>query len=81
MRYSEPMQHTSSLKRTLVVVFAIGLIVALGVAYLIAWAWSTPEVSVGLRIVLPLFMLGIMALEVMLMVTLWRKSRLRGRRH
>ena len=75
------MQHTSSLKRTLVVVFAIGLMVALGVAYLIAWAWLTPEVSIGLRIGLALFMLGIVALEVMLMVTLRRKSRLGDRRH
>lgn len=75
------MQKTSSLKRTLVVVFAIGLIVTLGVAYLTAWAWSTPEVPIGLRIGLPLFMLGIVALEVMLIVTLRSKARLGDRRH
>ena len=61
-------------KVTLAFVFGTGLAAALGVGILSAWAWSTPEVSIWLKAVLPLLTVGIVALEVMLGLALRRKA-------
>jgi biotin transporter BioY len=63
------------LKATLVFVLGTGLAAALGLVYLSAWAWSTPEVSIWLKAVLPLLTIGILVLEVMLVLALRRKAR------
>jgi biotin transporter BioY len=63
------------LKATLVLVLGTGLAAALGLVYLSAWAWSTPEVSIWLKAVLPLLTIGILVLEVMLVLALRRKAR------
>jgi hypothetical protein len=51
------------------------LAAALGLVYLSAWAWSTPEVSIWLKAVLPLLTIGILVLEVMLVLMLRRNAR------
>ena len=61
-------------KVTLACVFGTGLAAALGLGILSAWAWSTPEVSIWLKAVLPLLTVGIVALEVMLGLALRRKA-------
>jgi len=61
-------------KVTLAFVFGTGLAAALGLGILSAWAWSTPEVSIWLKAVLPLLTVGIVALEVMLGLALRRKA-------
>ena len=63
------------LKATLVFVLGTGLAAAFGLVYLSVWAWSTPEVSVWLKAVLPLLTIGILVLEVMLVLVLRRKAR------
>jgi hypothetical protein len=62
-------------KVTLVFVLGTGMVAAIGLGILSAWAWSTPEVSIWLKAVLPLLTIGIMALEVMLGLALRRKAR------
>ena len=62
-------------KATLVFVLSTGLAAAIGLGILSAWAWSTPEVSIWLKAVLPLLTIGIVALEVMLGLALRRKAR------
>jgi hypothetical protein len=62
-------------KATLAFVLSIGLAAAIGLVILSAWAWSTPEVSIWLKAVLPLLTIGIVALEVMLGLALRRKAR------
>ena len=56
-------------------VLGTGMAAAIGLGILSAWAWSTPEVSIWLRAVLPLLTIGIVALEVMLALALRRKAR------
>jgi hypothetical protein len=62
-------------KATLAFVLGTGLAAAIGLVILSAWAWSTPEVSIWLKAVLPLLSIGIVALEVMLGLALRRKAR------
>ena len=62
-------------KATLAFVLGTGMVAAIGLGILSAWAWSTPEVSIWLKAVLPLLTIGIMALEVMLGLALRRKAR------
>lgn len=62
-------------KVTLAFVLGTGMVAAIGLGILSAWAWSTPEVSIWLRAVLPLLTIGIVALEVMLGLALRRKAR------
>ena len=62
-------------KATLAFVLGTGLVAAIGLGILSAWAWSTPEVSIWLKAVLPLLTIGIVALEVMLGLALRRKAR------
>jgi hypothetical protein len=69
------MEKRALFKATLVFVLGTGLVAALGLGYLSAWAWSTPEVSIWLKVGLPLLTIGILALEVMLMATLRRRVR------
>ena len=64
-------------KATLAFVLGIGLAAAIGLGILSAWAWSTPEVSIWLKAVLPLLTIGILALEVMLGLALRRRARQR----
>ena len=64
-------------KVTLAFVLGTGLAAAIGLGILSAWAWSTPEVSIWLKAVLPLLTIGILVLEVMLALALRRKARLR----
>jgi biotin transporter BioY len=71
------MDKPAILKATLVFVLGTGLVAALGLVYLSAWAWSTPEVSIWLKAVLPLLTIGILALEVMLVLLLRRKAQKR----
>jgi hypothetical protein len=61
-------------KVTLAFVLGTGLAAALGLGILSAWAWSTPEVSIWLKAVLPLLTVGIVALEIMLGLALRRKA-------
>lgn len=61
-------------KATLAFVLGTGLAAAIGLGILSAWAWSTPEVSIWLKAVLPLLTVGILALEVMLGLALRRKA-------
>ena len=61
-------------KVTLAFVLGTGPAAALGLGILSAWAWSTPEVSIWLKAVLPLLTVGIVALEVMLGLALRRKA-------
>jgi biotin transporter BioY len=69
------MEKPAILKATMAFVLGMGLAAALGLVYLSAWAWSTPEVSIWLKVVLPLLTVGILVLEVMLVLMLWRKAR------
>ena len=69
------MEKPAILKATMAFVLGTGLAAALGLVYLSAWAWSTPEVSIGLKVVLPLLTVGILVLEVMLVLMLRRKAR------
>jgi hypothetical protein len=62
-------------KVTLAFVLGTGTVAAIGLGILSAWAWSTPEVSIWLKAVLPLLTVGIVALEVMLGLALRRKAR------
>jgi hypothetical protein len=62
-------------KVTLAFVLGTGMVAAIGLGILSAWAWSTPEVSIWLKAVLPLLTIGIVALEVMLGLALRRKAR------
>jgi hypothetical protein len=62
-------------KATLAFVLGTGMVAAIGLGILSAWAWSTPEVSIWLKAVLPLLTIGIVALEVMLGLALRRKAR------
>jgi hypothetical protein len=62
-------------KATLAFVLGTGMVAAIGLGILSAWAWSTPEVSIWLKAVLPLLTVGIVALEVMLGLALRRKAR------
>jgi hypothetical protein len=62
-------------KVTLAFVLGTGMVAAIGLGILSAWAWSTPEVSIWLKAVLPLLTVGIVALEVMLGLALRRKAR------
>ncbi|HEX9521825.1 MAG TPA: hypothetical protein VF949_02585 [Reyranella sp.] len=62
-------------KATLAFVLGTGMVAAIGLCILSAWAWSTPEVSIWLKAVLPLLTVGIVALEVMLGLALRRKAR------
>ena len=62
-------------KVTLAFVLGTGMVAAIGLGILSAWAWSTPEVSIWLKAVLPLPTIGIVALEVMLGLALRRKAR------
>jgi hypothetical protein len=62
-------------KVTLAFVLGIGMAAAIGLGILSAWAWSTPEVSLWLKAVLPLLTVGILTLEVMLGLALRRKAR------
>ena len=64
-------------KVTLAFVLGTGLAAAIGLGILSAWAWSTPEVSIWLKAVLPFLTIGILVLEVMLALALRRKARLR----
>jgi hypothetical protein len=64
-------------KATLAFVLGIGLAAAIGLGILSAWAWSTPEVSIWLKAMLPLLTVGIVVLEVMLGLALRRKARQR----
>jgi len=61
-------------KAALAFVLGTGLVAAVGLVILSAWAWSTPEVSIWLKAVLPLLTVGIVALEVMLGLALRRKA-------
>ena len=61
-------------KATLAFVLGTGLVAAIGLGILSAWAWSTPEVSIWRKAVLPLLTIGIVALEVMLGLALRRKA-------
>jgi len=61
-------------KVTLTFVLGTGMAAAIGLGILSAWAWSTPEVSIWLKAVLPLLTVGIVALEVMLGLALRRKA-------
>lgn len=61
-------------KVTLAFVLGTGLAAGFGLGILSAWAWSTPEVSIWLKAVLPLLTAGIVALEVMLGLALRRKA-------
>jgi hypothetical protein len=61
-------------KVTLAFVLGTGMVAAIGLGILSAWAWSTPEVSIWLKAVLPLLTVGIVALEVMLGLALRRKA-------
>jgi hypothetical protein len=69
------MDKPAILKATLVFVLGTGLAAVFGLVYLSAWAWSTPEVSIWLKAVLPLLTIGILVLEVMLAVILRRNTR------
>ena len=71
------MEKPAILTATLVLVLGTGLAAALGLVYLSAWAWSTPEVSIWLKAVLPLLTMGILALEVMLALMLRRNAQAR----
>jgi hypothetical protein len=62
-------------KATLAFVLGTGMVAAIGLVILSAWAWSTPEVSIWLKAVLSLLTVGIVALEVMLGLALRRKAR------
>ncbi len=64
-------------KVTLAFVLGTGLAAAIGLGILSAWAWSTPEVSIWLKAVLPLLTIGILALEVMLGLALRRRAQQR----
>lgn len=64
-------------KVTLAFVLGIGMAAAIGLGILSAWAWSTPEVSIWLKAMLPLLTIGILALEVMLGLALRRRARQR----
>jgi biotin transporter BioY len=71
------MDKPAILTATLVLVLGTGLAAALGLVYLSVWAWSTPEVSIWLKAVLPLLTIGILVLEVMLALRLRRNPRAR----
>ena len=71
----EAMDKPAILTATFVLVLGTGLAAALGLVYLSAWAWSTPEVSIWLKAVLPLLTIGILVLEVMLVLMLRRNAR------
>ena len=67
------MEKPALLKATLAFVLAMGLAAALGLSILGAWAWSTPEVSIWLKVGLPLATVGILVLEGMLVARLRRR--------
>ena len=69
------MEKPAILMATLVFVLGTGLAAALGLVFLSAWAWSTPEVSIWLKAVLPLLTIGTLVLEVMLALMLRRHAR------
>jgi hypothetical protein len=64
-------------KVTLAFVLGTGMAATIGLGILSAWAWSTPEVSIWFKAVLPLLTVGTVALEVMLGLALRRKARQR----
>ena len=69
------MEKPAILMATLTFVLGTGFVAALGLVYLSAWAWSTPEMPIWLKIVLPLLTVGVLVLEVMLAAMLRRKAR------
>ena len=69
------MEKPAILMATLVFVLGTGLAAALGLVFLSAWPWSTPEVSIWLKAVLPLLTIGTLVLEVMLALMLRRHAR------
>ena len=69
------MNKAPARKITLVVFVAIGSVLAITSAVGTLWAWTSPDVELGFKIMFPVFTAGLLALVLLLGVTLLREYR------